>query len=90
MATKAQRVKAIIDALKDGDTSQADIDRMVIGVFLAQRPTEDPAAVAPAERLTVFLRWLRTTVRSAVHEAEIRQAEQAARQSIIPPSLGED
>lgn len=86
MATKIQRVKSIIEAIRNEATTNPETNR-IMDAFVAQY---SPEAQTQEERATAFLRALRQFVRGTVSSHEIRAAQQAATNTHIPPEIGAD
>jgi len=91
MATRAARVKAVLDAIKDADTPIVLSDR-VLNAFTAQYGKQlgiDPAVATPSQKLQIYLTILRQFHNEIVQAAESSIAAEAAREAALEKARNE-
>lgn len=76
------------NTLSTGEGENTGIDAADVGA-VAYAPDE-AATMTTAEKAATFLRAVRAFVRENVQGIEVQQAQAIARQTIIPPDLGND
>jgi phage tail protein X len=89
MATKSARVKSILTAVLDAEPTVTQSSRILDGFALTYAP-DMAATMTAAEKAALLLHVVRAWIRDTVHSVEVQQAQEQARQSIIPPDLGAD
>lgn len=75
MATRLQRTKAVLDALKDGDAPNATIGRVLDAYGFTYARGED---LTNDQKAAVFLRALKIQIRQIVSDSVRSQAAAAA------------
>jgi hypothetical protein len=87
MATPAQRAKAIIDALHDGDTDNARIGRILDAFAFTYRRGE---TLTTAQKATTFVVAVRRMVREVTLSADKSQVAATAIAGVSDIALGTD
>jgi predicted ArsR family transcriptional regulator len=87
MATKVQRLKAMLEAVKGNTVTNAEMDRAAAAFIAAYAPNL-PADAPPEEKAGVVLQATRRYLRETVTGVE---AEALRRQVVVtPPDYGND
>ena len=88
MATKVQRSKNIIEAFKDSVPTEETLDKILDAYAFTENPNNN---FTRAEKATIFIKTIRTSVREVVKYHLQQQAIQTALQTINSSvDIGED
>ena len=81
MATPLVRIKAVLDALKDGDTSNEMIGRVLSACTFRQFPGVDLDLYTPSQKAAASLNLLRAHLTTLVRQYEMHAVIQAAKEA---------